>query len=115
MSRRMSYSERDFVTQAKWALLSRRTREEPGLQFTSLVPLQNEGFPKACYCRLDFSLTRGEFPIEPVASRVGVSYVTICRGRSLSLGISTSPALADRHQNRGNGFKIKKSKLICGR
>lgn len=52
MSPRMPYSEMDHRTQAKLALRSRRAREEPKLQFTSLAHLLNEGFLKECYYRL---------------------------------------------------------------
>ena len=42
----------DNRTQTRLALITQRAREDPKLQFTSLAHLLNEGFLKACYCKL---------------------------------------------------------------
>jgi len=59
MSLRMPYSETDSVTQTRLALITRRAREEPKLQFTSLAHLRNEGFLKECYYKLGRDRARG--------------------------------------------------------
>jgi RNA-directed DNA polymerase len=40
------------TTFAKLTLISKRAREEPKCQFTSLAHLLNEGYLKACYMKL---------------------------------------------------------------
>jgi len=52
MRRRLPYTEMEYTTLTKLALISERARREPKLKFTSLAHLLDVGFLRECYMEL---------------------------------------------------------------